>query len=168
MNIFKRIMAYFYGKSKEYYYERRYLVYRKKYNIKTNFKFNGTDIRIYGEGGIELGNNSYVGSFSTFQLTTGTKIKIGVNCHISHNVRMYTASNIADQDFNIDISKKMKMGNIIIEDGVWIGANVFINPGITIGKNSVIGANSVVTIDIPSNSIAAGLPTRVLKTKTLN
>ena len=50
-----------------------------------------------------------------------------------------------------------------IEDNVWIGGGAFIMPGITIGKNSVIGANSVVTRDIPANVIAAGSPCRILR-----
>lgn len=47
---------------------------------------------------------------------------------------------------------------IVIEDNVWIGANVMIMPGVTIGKNSVIGAGSVVTRDIPANVVAFGTP----------
>jgi acetyltransferase-like isoleucine patch superfamily enzyme len=46
---------------------------------------------------------------------------------------------------------------------VWLGANVVVTSGVTIGRRSVIGANSVVTEDIPEFSIAAGAPARVLK-----
>lgn len=52
---------------------------------------------------------------------------------------------------------------IVIEDNVWIGANVAIMPGVTIGKNSVIGAGSVVTRDIPENVVAFGTPCRVVR-----
>ena len=52
---------------------------------------------------------------------------------------------------------------IVIEDNVWIGANVAIMPGVTIGKNSVIGAGSVVTRDIPANVVAFGTPCRVIR-----
>lgn len=51
-------------------------------------------------------------------------------------------------------------------DNVWCGANVVITSGVTIGERSVIGANSVVTTDIPAYSIAAGAPARVIKTIT--
>ena len=47
---------------------------------------------------------------------------------------------------------------IIIEDKVWIGANVSILKGVTIGKNSVVGAGAVVTKDVPANSIYVGVP----------
>jgi acetyltransferase-like isoleucine patch superfamily enzyme len=51
-----------------------------------------------------------------------------------------------------------------IGDNVWCGANVVITSGVTVGRRSVIGANSVVTSDLPPFSIAAGSPARVLKT----
>lgn len=52
---------------------------------------------------------------------------------------------------------------VYIEDHVWIGAGVIILPGVTIGKNSVIGAGSVVTKDIPENSLALGTPCKVIR-----
>ena len=51
-----------------------------------------------------------------------------------------------------------------IEDNVWCGVHVVVTSGVTIGRRSVIGANSVVTTDIPPYSIAAGVPARVLRT----
>ena len=50
-----------------------------------------------------------------------------------------------------------------VEDNVWCGANVVVTSGVTIGERSVIGANSVVTADVPAFSIAAGSPARVLR-----
>ncbi|MEO6496970.1 MAG: acyltransferase [Solirubrobacteraceae bacterium] len=51
-----------------------------------------------------------------------------------------------------------------VGDNVWCGANAVITSGVTIGERCVIGANSVVTTDIPPFSIAAGAPARVLRT----
>jgi acetyltransferase-like isoleucine patch superfamily enzyme len=51
-----------------------------------------------------------------------------------------------------------------VGDNVWCGANVVITSGVTVGERSVIGANSVVTEDLPPLSIAAGAPARVLRT----
>jgi acetyltransferase-like isoleucine patch superfamily enzyme len=50
-----------------------------------------------------------------------------------------------------------------VEDNVWCGAGVVVTSGVTIGRRSVIGANSVVTSDVPPFSVAAGSPARVLR-----
>ena len=55
---------------------------------------------------------------------------------------------------------------ITVGDDVWIGANCTIVKGVTIGSGAIIGANSVVTTDIPPLAIAAGVPARVLKYRT--
>ena len=55
---------------------------------------------------------------------------------------------------------------VTIKDHVWIGSNVVIMPGVTIGENCVIGAGSVVTHDIPANSVAVGVPCRVMRAIT--
>lgn len=55
-------------------------------------------------------------------------------------------------------------GPVLIKENTWIGEGVSIMPNVTIGKNCVIGANSVVTKNIPDNSIAVGIPIRIIKT----
>lgn len=52
---------------------------------------------------------------------------------------------------------------VVIEDNVFIGANAIVLKGVTIGRNSVVGAGSVVTANIPPNSIAAGNPARMVR-----
>ena len=147
--------------------EYNYSVYRKKYQIHPSFKFNGKEIVLYGDGSISCGENSYIGNYSTIQSGENCKVEIGKNCHISHNVRIYTSSNLADQPFNNQEKQEINE-NVIIDDYVWIGANVFICPGVVIGKNSVIGANAVVTKDVEANAIYAGVPARKLRNKTIN
>lgn len=51
----------------------------------------------------------------------------------------------------------------ILKRGCWIGINAVVLPGVTIGKNSVVGANSVVTRDIPDFAVAVGAPARVIR-----
>ena len=55
-------------------------------------------------------------------------------------------------------------GDIVIGNDVWIGGGVIVLPGVTIGDNCVIGAGSVVTRSIPSNSLVVGNPCQVVKT----
>jgi maltose O-acetyltransferase len=164
-NLVNRFLGSLYGHIRQAYYLSRYNYFRKRYKITSDFAFNGTDIRIYGDGEIVLGDNSYIGTNSTIQLTIGQKVVIGKHCQISHNVRMYTTTDDPDQDFTIQKIKPSKRGNIIIGSGVWIGANVFINPGINIGNNAVIGANSVVTKDVPANAIVGGVPAKLIRFK---
>ena len=52
---------------------------------------------------------------------------------------------------------------VIIGNNVWIGGNTVITPGVTIGDDVVIGAGSVVTKDIPSHTIAVGVPCKVIR-----
>lgn len=57
-----------------------------------------------------------------------------------------------------------RIGNVTIEDNVFVGAESVILPNVTIGENSIIGANSTVSRDIPANVVAAGSPAKVLCT----
>lgn len=145
--------------------EYRYTTYRQQYEIHPTFRFNGWGILLYGNGIISLGAGSYIGRGSTIQSADTCMVQIGARCAISHNVRIYTTSNIADQDFSGD--RKLYHADVIIEDNVWIGANVFINPGITIGTNSIVGANSIVTHGVASWSIVGGVPARLIRHKHL-
>lgn len=143
----------------------RYAAYRQKYTLSDSFKFNGDSIQFYGNGTIICGQNSYIGSYSTIQSATNCQVVIGNNCSISHNVRIYTSSNVTHQDFDTLGQKNKTEGDVVIGNGVWIGANVFIKEGITIGNNSVIGANSVVTKDVLENGIYGGVPAKLIRMK---
>lgn len=59
---------------------------------------------------------------------------------------------------HLGIAKPVTIGN-----DVWIGGNVTILPGVTIGNNVVIGAGAVVNRDIPDNSVAVGVPAKIVK-----
>ena len=146
----------------------RYNHFRKMYSIHPSFKFNGKDIKFYGGGELNIDSDSYIGSYSTIQIHSDHKVKIGKGCSLSHNVRIYTSSKLPDFDFKYKNEIPEKKGDVIIENYAWIGANVFINPGVTIGQNSVIGANSVVTKNIEANSIYGGVPAKLIRMKKQN
>jgi maltose O-acetyltransferase len=145
----------------------KYSLIKDKYNLPKDFKFNGKEIVFYGNGKINIGSNSYIGSYSTIYSNKDNKVEIGNNCNISHNVRIYTLSNIPDVDFNVKPITNKK-GDVIIGNAVWIGANVFINPGITIGENAIVGANSVVTKDIEPMAIYGGVPAKFIRYKKIS
>ena len=145
---------------------RIYEQYRNKYSLDKTFRFNGVDILLYGDGQIHCGKGSYIGAYSSVLAYKNCTVIIGEGCSISHNVRLYTHTNEADQDFSV-YPLIEKTGNITIGNFVWIGANVLINPGIAIGDNSVIGANSVVTRNIEPFSIVGGVPAVLIRKKNL-
>lgn len=95
---------------------------------------------------------------------SGTSILCFEKIIIGNNVRCGANTLIIDGDAHFDDCRTSPPKPIIIEDFVFIGANVVVKKGVTIGKNSVIGMNSVVTHDIPPNSIAVGVPCKVIKT----
>lgn len=57
---------------------------------------------------------------------------------------------------------------IHLKENVWLGAGVIILPGVTIGENAIIGAGAVVTDDIPADSVAVGVPARVIRTLSMD
>ena len=137
----------------------RYRYYRKKYKLPKNFRFNGYFIKFYGDGEIIVGKNSYISFFSHITMGKGTKVIIGDNVSIAHNVRIYTTT--LDTEKFIKIQQKEEiLKNVIIGNNVLIGTNTYINPGIIIGDNVVIGANTVVTKNIPSNCLVGGIPSK--------
>ena len=111
----------------------------------------------------------------------GKYVWIGVDVHIDN----YKPSNVILEDFvsvaagSLFLTHRRDLSNhkrgdwimnaplfestIIIKKGAQIGARSIIMPGVTIGKHVVVGANSVVTGNIPDNSVAVGAPARVIR-----
>lgn len=103
--------------------------------------FVGESVIIRGQGGVDIGRAVLIGP--------GAQILA-----INHNYGD-SLTPILDQG----ISGK----GIVVEDGAWIGAGSIILDGVTIGRNAVIGAGAVVTKDVPPNSVAIGVPARVIE-----
>ncbi len=112
----------------------------------------------------------------------GNNVSMEYDCHIGcvnrieihENVLIASRVYISDhshgatsyEDLSIPPNSRLiySKGAVVIQRDVWIGEGACILPGVTIGHNSIIGANSVVTRDIPPYSIAAGCPAKVIKT----
>ena len=106
---------------------------------------------------LTIGDNVGISGAAVFcaeSLTIGNHVLIGVNC------------NIYDTDFHATDfmerrnSKPPKTAPVVIEDDVWLCANVTVLKGVTIGARSNIAAASVVTRNIPADTIAAGIPAK--------
>ena len=107
---------------------------------------------------IYFGKNVFVNSACTFMDRGG--IYIDDDVFIGPKVNLITINHdINPYNRNTTICKP-----IHIEKRVWIGVAATILPGVRIGENSIIGANAVVTKDVPSNTIVGGNPAKVIKT----
>ena len=112
----------------------------------------------YGNN-IVLGKNVFINSNCYFM--DGAKITVGDNVFIGPSCGFYTANHPLDyQTRNQGIEQALP---ILIGNNVWLGGNVIVLPGVEIGDGCVIGAGSVVTKDIEANSIATGVPCKVIK-----
>lgn len=113
----------------------------------------------WGGKHVHLGKNVYI-NFS-FTAVDDTHIYIGDYTMIAPNVTVATAAH----PILPELREKAYQYNMPVHIGknCWIGAGAVILPGVNIGDNSVIGAGSMVTKDIPGNTVAVGNPCRVLR-----
>jgi len=134
----------------------------------------GRDSFIQGPVFFHYGCHTTIGDrfFGNFNLTIqdDAPVTIGDDCSFGPNVTIVTPVHpmlpnerraLLDKDGNACHMCYAKP--VVIGNDCWFGACVTICPGVTIGDNVVIGAGSVVTRDIPSNSFAAGVPCKVIR-----
>ena len=108
---------------------------------------------------IHIGNN-FTGNFNLTILDI-KEVYIGDNVMIGPNTTITTVGHpITPKGRREHMAQATE---IRIGDDVWLGANVTVLPGVTIGNNVVIGAGAVVNRDIPDNSLAVGVPARVIR-----
>ena len=110
-------------------------------------------------GDVVIGNRTRIG----FGNTVIGPVQIGNDVSFAQNV-VITGLNHNYRDATVSISNQgISTNRVIIDDDVWIGANSVILPGVSIGQHSVVAAGSVVTRPVPSYSVCAGNPARVIK-----
>jgi acetyltransferase-like isoleucine patch superfamily enzyme len=144
-------------------------------------------IRLLGEGSISIGSDVWVGPGSWLQSLApggGVALEIGDGTSIAGNVVISAARSIrlgrkvllargvyiSDHIHRYDDTSRPileqgieRMEPVEIADGAWLGENVVICPGVRVGRGAVVGANSVVTEDVPDFSLAVGAPARVVR-----
>jgi maltose O-acetyltransferase len=116
-------------------------------------------------GGADLYRNLTVGEECWINIgclfDLGSSIKIGDRVGIGHQVVILTSSHhIGTRERRVG---PLYVKPVEIGDGTWVGARAVIFPGVRIGPGAVIAAGSVVTGDVPANTIASGVPAKVVK-----
>ncbi len=106
---------------------------------------------------IFIGDNVFINSLCTFQDQGG--VYIGNNVKIGHMCSFATINHGTSKDKR----ETLLLKKIVIKDNAWLGDKVTVLGGVTIGENSIIGANSLVSKDIPDNVVAFGNPCKVYK-----
>lgn len=113
----------------------------------------------YGDH-VFIGNNTYINYNCCFldsaKVTIGDYVYMGPNCNI------FTPCHPIHHELRKEKVTEYALP-VTVGSHSWIGGDVVITPGVTIGENCVIGAGSVVTKDIPANSIAVGNPCKVIR-----
>lgn len=116
-------------------------------------------VNIYEPGNVRVGNHVYIG-YNTYlgagEITLEDEVVIGPFCVLA-------AGNHTRQDRSFRYGP-YEYGTITVGRGSWLGAHVTITAGVTIGPGCLIAAGSVVTEDVPADSVVGGVPGRVLKT----
>lgn len=115
------------------------------------------------------------------EIVIGDDVSIMDNCQLSSSLGIYIGNGVLLGD-NVFITDNFHgkgtkdelvippakrnlytKGKVVVGDNVWIGRNVCIMPNVTIGNGAIIGANAVVTKNIPGNSVAVGIPARIVR-----
>lgn len=118
-------------------------------------------VTIYFPENVEIGENVSINEFCFIDGYGG--VKIGNNVRIAHGVSIISEDHgYSDPNRPIYLQDKIP-SPVKIGDDVWVGCKATILKGVKIGSGSVIGANSLVTDDIPEYSVAVGSPARVIK-----
>lgn len=101
---------------------------------------------------IKIGENTDIGAFTYINAKNGVEIE--KNAQIGSHCSIYTVSTIDNKE-----------GSIKIKENARVSSHCTIMPGVKIGKNAVVGAHSFVNKDIPDNSIAYGVPVKIIRKK---
>lgn len=139
-----------------------------KIHLSNNVKIMPQAMLVSLQGNIEIGEKTEVSMYSRVAsmglVKIGSHVLMGPHVFIAdYNHEYHNPTIPVMYQGNSFTPKADGSPNLVIGDGTWIGTNVVIVGNIHIGKNCVIGANSVVTKDVPDYSVAVGIPAKVIK-----
>lgn len=128
--------------------------------------------------GAKFYGNCIITDLNNFQIGKGSNIKnaliessggvyIGNYVHCGDNLTIFSSNHNYKNSTKIPYDELVIKQKVIIEDFVWIGANVSIVPGVTIREGSIIGMGAVITKDVPHYALVGGNPAKVIKYRNI-
>lgn len=109
-----------------------------------------------------IGDNNYIVKADITIVEPNSSVKIGNNCMFAYDIDIRNSD--SHSIISLDSGKRINPAkDIKIEDRVWIGAYSKILKGVTICQDSVVGIGSVVTKNVPNNTVVAGIPAKVVR-----
>jgi acetyltransferase-like isoleucine patch superfamily enzyme len=148
-----------------HYYGYSHVQPRRKLNLGEGVRM-APNVSIVNGERIAIGARSRIGANCYLWAGDDTgRITIGAGCSLAPEV-FVTASNYGLEPGVHFLDQPRDEQDVVIGKDVWLGARVFVGPGVTIGDGCVVGAGAVVTSSLPPNSIAVGVPARVVRTRT--
>jgi acetyltransferase-like isoleucine patch superfamily enzyme len=122
---------------------------------------------INGFGQIEVGARTWIGQYNNLRACAGGDVVIGADCLLAQFCTLVGSNHALSRSQPIrgQGAEPTRRG-VVLEDDVWLGAGVVVTPGVTIARGAVVGANAVVTKDVPEYEIWAGVPARRIGERT--
>jgi len=149
---------------------------KTKIRIGDNCHIRGHLLTMKHGGKIEIGNHCFIGPqtkvWSSISIKMGNRVLVSHNVNIHDNTSHPLNSTERHEDFkhirNIGFQEQVNIREkeIVIEDDVWIGFNATILKGVTIGYGAIVGANTIITKDVPPYAVVVGNPARIIKYTT--
>ena len=144
-------------------------------------QFDGS-VAVLGTRNVRIGSKARIGDLAEFTTNGDGFISIGREVRLNRGATLCAYAEVSIGDFSMvgefvsirDANHGIARGELVrsqphdakpirIGSDVWVGRGACILPGVTIGDGAIIGANSVVTRDVPANCIAAGIPAKVIR-----
>jgi acetyltransferase-like isoleucine patch superfamily enzyme len=122
-----------------------------------------SSVTVLGIGSLEIGDDTWVGH--EVLISSSSSVRIGSCVDIAPRVFIGTGTHQLDAKGTHSAGAGINK-DIVIGDGVWLGAGSIVLPGIAIGRKAVVAAGAVVTHDVTENVIVAGIPAKVIKSLT--
>jgi acetyltransferase-like isoleucine patch superfamily enzyme len=123
----------------------------------------GTILEGYHDGRLVIGDHTWIGSFCHLHAAGG--LTIGAKVGIGPGVRIITSAHRIGGPGEVILEAPVDFAPVTVGDACDLGVSCVILPGVTIGEHTQVGAGAVVTRDLPPNSVAAGVPARVLRSR---